>query len=265
MVERFHRTLKERLLARNSGRQWMQHLPMVLLGLRSSIREDCGRSPADLVLGTPLRLLGQLLPAPPPLSVTPSEDFTKEHFSSLRSALPMPVVFHGGSFTSPPPSALLSASHVYVRVDAVKPPLSRPYTGPYKVLEAGPKTFRLDRTGVSWTVSVDRLKRAPPPVGLSSSLAPSLPPDPDDDDHEDYQPALVDSLPRAPHGPALDPTQDGFPAPPPLDPVLRPAPLDPDPRPVPDAAPAPAPGPAGLSPVRTRSGRASRPPDRWMF
>ena len=51
-------------------------------------------------------------------------------------------------------------THVFVRRDRVLPPLSRPYEGPYKVLERHPKYFVLDRDGRDDSVSIDRLKPA---------------------------------------------------------------------------------------------------------
>ena len=71
MIERQHRTLKDRLIARDctSGSGgWMEHLPFVLLGLSSSIRQDAACSPADLLYGTPLRLPGDMfVPSDPAL------------------------------------------------------------------------------------------------------------------------------------------------------------------------------------------------------
>ena len=45
-------------------------------------------------------------------------------------------------------------------VDAVRRPLSRPYEGPFRVLQRDAKSFVISRAGRSWTVSVDRLKPA---------------------------------------------------------------------------------------------------------
>src|SRR5699024_8022481 len=40
MVERFHRHLKSALKAREDSSSWLQHLPLILLGLRSPFKED---------------------------------------------------------------------------------------------------------------------------------------------------------------------------------------------------------------------------------
>ena len=49
---------------------------------------------------------------------------------------------------------------MFVRIDAVRRPLSPPYEGPFKVLEKKEKTFIIDKSGKNYTVSVDRLKPA---------------------------------------------------------------------------------------------------------
>ena len=64
------------------------------------------------------------------------------------------------SRTSYVPQDLHSSSHVFIRTDAAKPPLTPPYTGPYKVLARREKSFQLQiRNSTDW-VSIDRLKPA---------------------------------------------------------------------------------------------------------
>ncbi|KAK3729788.1 hypothetical protein RRG08_022101 [Elysia crispata] len=50
----FHRTLKTALKAPLTGRNWVEELPSVLLGLRTTPKEDLGYSSAELVYGEPL-------------------------------------------------------------------------------------------------------------------------------------------------------------------------------------------------------------------
>ena len=57
-----------------------------------------------------------------------------------------------------PPKALESAQLVYVRRSAAAATLSPQYQGPYKVVERGPKFFRLRLGNCVEPVSVDRLK-----------------------------------------------------------------------------------------------------------
>ena len=269
MVERFHRVLKERLMARDLTRNWMSHLPMVLLGIRSSIREDGDISPAHLVYGVPLRLPGQMLCGPSPSDRLPlPSSFAADLEKSLAVSAPIPVVFHGSQPVQIPQS-LSKATAVYVRVEAVRPPLQRPYEGPFPVISRTDKTFCLRRNGKDWVVSVDRLKAAASSFPLTH--LPSSPPVEDDaDDDTALQRSLSSPSDLGVIGPpAPAPASAPAPAPPPAA-----APQEaPDVRAAfdvpagdviaPDAPVAPAPA-AGVSPLRTRSGRASVPPQRYQ-
>ena len=52
----------------------------------------------------------------------------------------------------------LSSGRVYVRIDAVKPPLHPRYSGPFEVLKREDKYFELLVKGKSKNVSIDWLK-----------------------------------------------------------------------------------------------------------
>nr|VZI41229.1 unnamed protein product [Spirometra erinaceieuropaei] len=56
MVERFHRQLKASLRAADDPENWTDHLPLVLLGIRSSLKSDLDCSAAELVFGATVRL-----------------------------------------------------------------------------------------------------------------------------------------------------------------------------------------------------------------
>ncbi|BHF77213.1 hypothetical protein SprV_0502031700 [Sparganum proliferum] len=56
LVERFHRQLKTALMAQPDPSRWSDHLPLVMLSLRSTLKADIGCTAADLVYGTSLRL-----------------------------------------------------------------------------------------------------------------------------------------------------------------------------------------------------------------
>ena len=62
MVERFHQQLKVSLMARGQSQHWVESLPLVLLGIQSTVKEDLHCCPAKLVFGTTLCLPGSLLP-----------------------------------------------------------------------------------------------------------------------------------------------------------------------------------------------------------
>jgi len=60
--------------------------------------------------------------------------------------------------TAGPPATLLAARYVYVRRGGQVQPLAPLYAGPYLVVEAGPKTFKVQVGDNVETLSVDRLK-----------------------------------------------------------------------------------------------------------
>ena len=66
MLERFHRRLKTVLRARSSSAAWSSQLPLILLHLRATPRDNFPRSPAEAVDGAQLVLPGQLLGTPEP-------------------------------------------------------------------------------------------------------------------------------------------------------------------------------------------------------
>ena len=49
MVERFHRQLKTSIISTAVNSNWVGHLPVILLGIRSTVKEDLGCSAAELV------------------------------------------------------------------------------------------------------------------------------------------------------------------------------------------------------------------------
>lgn len=56
LVERFHRKLKD--TTRQNSNNWLDELPLILLGLRTAIKADLGCSPAELVYGKTLKVPG---------------------------------------------------------------------------------------------------------------------------------------------------------------------------------------------------------------
>ena len=61
MIERFHRFLKTSLWARLASSDWVTHLPLVMLGLQSSLKDDSSFSPAEAVYSSNLSLPGEFL------------------------------------------------------------------------------------------------------------------------------------------------------------------------------------------------------------
>ena len=61
LIERLHRTLKASLKARLTSPHLLDELPWVLLGLRTTPKEDPNASLVDLVYGAPLTVPGDLV------------------------------------------------------------------------------------------------------------------------------------------------------------------------------------------------------------
>lgn len=136
---------------------WVDRLPIILLGLRSALREDLGCSVADLVYGQPLRLPGEYFE--PATTGTLQSDFVKQLQRAVGQLKPQKVMHHAKPLVFVQ-DELSKCSHVFVRIDAVKRPLQRPYDGPFEVVERHEKFLDLLINGKRQRISLDRLKPA---------------------------------------------------------------------------------------------------------
>ena len=185
LVERFHRQLKSALKAHPQPDRWTEALPLVLLGIRASLKEDISCTAAELVYGTNLRLPGEFFSASSDNSTDPGTFVTqlKRTMQTLRAT----PTRQSSQPTGQIDNALCTASHVFVRHDAVRKPLQQPYDGPFKVVSRSAKYFTLEIKGRRDTVSIDRLKPAyldnrtrsdfstPLPTPPSPAQAPPIP------------------------------------------------------------------------------------------
>ena len=161
MVERFHRTMKASLMARlGENPNWTEELPVVMLGLRTAFKEDLGCSSAELVYGTHLRLPGGFFEAPGAFEHPRPIDFLASLRRAMNNLRTTPVIRHGATHPNWP-TALNNCTHVFIRRDRHKPPLTRPYDGPYRVVGKSNKFYTVDLGTRLDNVSVDRLKPAP--------------------------------------------------------------------------------------------------------
>ena len=248
LVERVHRQLKSALRA-HGGTGWTQALPLVLLGVRSALKEDLGCTSAELVYGQALRLPGEFLGAASSTVITDPTSYAadlRRKMQSLRPVVPRPSASHRPCFV---PKTLATATHVFVRRES-RSSLDCPYDGPFPVTARTDKTVTITRNGRSDIVSIDRVK----PAFLESASGQSLatPPSPWTANPSPADGPLL-PLPGSPPAPTPRPS-------PPPSPAPRPSPPpSPAPRPSPPRPPAPLPRPC----LRTRSGRVVRPPVRY--
>ena len=159
LVERFHCQMKASLKACATTTGWIDSLPLILLGLRTALKQDLGCSTAELVYGTTLRIPGEFFaPGTDPLTSDPST-YAAQLKLAMRSlkAIPPRADLNRTFFV---PKDLLTCPFVFVRHDAVRRPLQAPYDGPFKVLRRSDKHFTLDLNGREEVISIDRLKPA---------------------------------------------------------------------------------------------------------
>lgn len=156
LVERFHRQLKAAITCVDS-KNWYFRLPMILLGLRTAHREDMKCSAADLVYGQGLRIPGEFFDAPK--ECNDRTDFSKRLHNVFDSLRPVETTNHSKKrfFIN---KQLMKSTHVFVRFDAVKKPLQKPYDGPYEVLHRENKFMDVLIKGKAQRISIDRLKPA---------------------------------------------------------------------------------------------------------
>ncbi|KAM7300969.1 uncharacterized protein ISCGN_016543 [Ixodes scapularis] len=143
---------------------------MVLLGLRSSIKEALSSTSAELVYGSPLRLPGEfVIPTPDHGNAPTPHHYLDELRNFIRRLQPVPPrrPTHPKVFTS---QNLTTCTHAFLRKEGIKKGLTPRYNGPYKVLTRTSKTFTLDINGREEVVAADRIKPA-----FMDSAGPTLP------------------------------------------------------------------------------------------
>nr|XP_049467041.1 uncharacterized protein LOC125908367 [Anopheles coluzzii] len=132
LIERWHRTLKAAICTKNTA-HWTDHLPIILLGLRTAYKDDIKASPAELVNGSTLKIPAEFFNSSPMTSLPDTTDFTKSLKYAMNTIRPTQTAWHDKA-TPFVHSDLRTCSHVFVRNDTVRPALTPPYQGPYKVL-----------------------------------------------------------------------------------------------------------------------------------
>lgn len=156
LIERFHRQLKTAITC-HARDNWVESLPLVLLGIRSAYKEDIGATSAELLYGETLRLPGEMFHPKTDDTLDVSDYVARLRLFSKRLQ-PTPTSRHGHKSTFVFKD-LSSTSHVFLK-DETSGSFKPMYTGPHKVLTRGDKIFKLLIHGKPVTVSIDRLKPA---------------------------------------------------------------------------------------------------------
>ena len=147
MVERFHRQLKAAIMAYESPR------------VRSAVKERLGRSAAQMIYGTTLRLPGEFTKQYTVDANTDLENYSDKlrvATSRLRLCPPRDTQQHNiFQFKE-----IATCTHVFLRRIAIAPPLTAPYDGLYKVVARSGRVMKILVKGKVETVSLDRVKPA---------------------------------------------------------------------------------------------------------
>nr|VZI09074.1 unnamed protein product [Spirometra erinaceieuropaei] len=90
MVERFHRQLKASLRAAADSKNWTDHLPLVLLVIRSALKPDLDCIAAELVFGATVRLPGEMISPTPQGAVEDPTNLLHRLRQFMRTLSPRP-------------------------------------------------------------------------------------------------------------------------------------------------------------------------------
>ena len=163
LVERFHRRLKESLIALGAETpdQWYWRLPCSLLAIRTTLKPDVGASPADMVYGEGLAVPGESLPSNPATDA----ELVRQRASALADVRlevarlqPIQTSAHRRP-TIHLPQDLQSCTHIFVRRGGFNPSLSSPYVGPFRVVSRNEQNFKIAVPGrANETVAIARVK-----------------------------------------------------------------------------------------------------------
>lgn len=157
MIERLHRTIKAAIRC-TEDKGWVDRLPAILLSHRNTAKEDIDATPAELVYGTALRLPGEMFGDQSKTDL--QSEFVRKLRETMRELTPHQGSNHDTKRAVYIDKRLLDATHVFVRVDAVQPPLQQPYQGPFKIIKRRPATYIIDKNGREEEISIERLKPA---------------------------------------------------------------------------------------------------------
>ncbi|XP_012537051.1 uncharacterized protein LOC105837101 [Monomorium pharaonis] len=156
MVERFHRQLKTAIKCHETD-SWTEVLPIILLGIKASFKEDLAATSADLIFGETICLPGQFF------GQDNNDEWNKEDFvGKLRrwiSKLSLRLKRYGEKniFVY---RDLKEALDVFLRHDAPTEILYPRYDRPYEVVKRNDEFYTIKIGDKSTTVSLERIKPA---------------------------------------------------------------------------------------------------------
>ncbi|XP_026471520.1 uncharacterized protein LOC113375789 [Ctenocephalides felis] len=136
---------------------WMDTLPVILLGIRASVKEDIKSSSAELVYEEPLRQPGEFLIST--RKDIPTSEFLRDLHRYFETIHPTPTSARGSKKTFVH-KELSNAKFVFLGEDALRPAIFCPYRGPYEVIDRNSKTLKTKIGESNVRVSTNRVKPA---------------------------------------------------------------------------------------------------------
>ena len=156
-AERFHRQLKTALRAQSNNTSWADHLPLVLLGIGTALKEDLKCTTAELVYGTTLRLPAEFFNSSSSSDELDPGNYVTQFRTTMQQLQAMLPHYHT-KHKSYVCKDFAHCTHVFVRHNALRGPLQQPYDGPHKVVQCDAKTITLEVNRQQKVVSLDQLK-----------------------------------------------------------------------------------------------------------
>jgi hypothetical protein len=156
LVERFHRCVKDSLRAKCNTPSWSVELSRIMLGIRTTVKEDLGTTSAELVHGEQLTVPSEFVGHSQGEAVPQLLQRLRKTVDDL---CPIQPSRHGAAPVSVP-SHIMDADYVFIRRDAYKAPLTPIYDGPYKVISKTAKYFIVQICLREESVLINRLKPA---------------------------------------------------------------------------------------------------------
>ena len=157
LVERAIKNIKVALTAKLDRNHWLFYLGTIVLSLNTMYREELGGSPSDLVFFQALRLPGDFFTTAAPSTSPFSQELITQMKHFVASLKPTPTRVVQSTKVYQPPE-LKTCTHVFVKVDPIKPNLQPSYKGPHSVISRSDKTFKILNNDKVQQVAINNIK-----------------------------------------------------------------------------------------------------------
>lgn len=134
-------------------------MPWTLLGIRSTIIDDLGVTPADLLYGQVLRLPGELISRDAKDPLVLDSSVAREIRDAIAQVRPTTTRQRTQKYFFVPKD-LQECKFVFIREEIKKGSLNPSYQGPFEIISNSKKHFTVNRGNKHETISIDRLKPA---------------------------------------------------------------------------------------------------------